>query len=109
MEETKKLGALVKQLEKTLRAANKAKTIDEVDQIKKTAIKNWREVQLQLNRAYRETRTVPQAARDRVLAEGQLEALRAIHVSAKVEEAPVIPVTDAPKATPKKTSREAKK
>lgn len=76
MEQTKKLSALVKELETTLAGAETARTIAEVDAAKVAALKMWRELQRQLNRAYLEITTVPRAARAKLVEAGRKDAQR---------------------------------
>lgn len=66
MEETKKLAPLAKKFETTLAQAEKATTFQEADQAKMASLKIWRELQRQLNRAYREITTLPREARARI-------------------------------------------
>lgn len=102
MEQTKQLAKITDDYTKLLEGASKVSTIKESDELKVKALGYWKELQRQLNRAYREMLEITRETRARVVDEGYKATMAALHAPSEK------PVTEKAK-TVKKSSKKSKK
>lgn len=110
MEHTKRLLEITKDYAKILESADKVKTIKESDELKVKALGYWKELQRQLNRAYREMLQITRETRTRVNQDNYANTLKSVRqITVKQETIKeTIPVAQKSKGSAKK-NKKAKK